>query len=76
MSKRKTNKTQLVKDLLTSGDSITSYQAFLEFGITRLSAIVFNLKNDYNMDIVSEPVKKFDRFGNEVKFSKYYLHGN
>jgi hypothetical protein len=73
MKKRKTNKTELIKSLLRSGHSITSYEAFLEFGITRLSAIIHNLRHRDLLEIESEPIDKYDRFGNKVKFSKYYI---
>lgn len=63
-----------VLDWLESGDSITSYDAFRELGITRLSSIIFNLrKNGY--DIRSDSVSMTNRFGNKVTFTRYRLVG-
>ena len=51
---------------------ITSWQAIREFGITRLSAVIFNLRNDgYN--IVSESMSRKNRYGDKVTFAKYVL---
>lgn len=64
--------TQAVLDWLMSGDSISSLEAFKELGITRLSAIIFNLrKKGYN--ITSEDEKTVNRFGSTVVFSRYKL---
>jgi len=64
--------TQAVLDWLMSGDSISSLEAFKELGITRLSAIIFNLrKKGYR--ITSEDEKTVNRFGSTVVFSRYKL---
>ena len=54
--------------------SITSLQAIRLFGATRLSAIIYNLRNDgYN--ITNETITKQNRYGDKVHFAKYILKG-
>ena len=49
---------------------ITSYEAIKEYGATRLSAIIFNHRNNgYTID--SLPLKKKTRFGKTTTISKY-----
>ena len=64
--------TQAVLDILKSGDSISSLEAFQEFGITRLSAIIFNLRQRGYV-ITSDNIKTTNRFGGTVVFSRYKL---
>jgi len=68
MSKK--SKTQQVKSRLISVGSITSWEAINLFEATRLSAIIFNLKNK-GMDIKTIPIEQIDRNGNKVVFAKY-----
>ena len=64
--------TQAVLDWLKSGDTISSFEAFKELGVTRLSAIIFQLrKKGYN--ITSTDEKTTNRFGGTVTFSRYKL---
>ena len=50
--------------------SITSYEAIKEYGATRLSAIIFNHRQDgYNIDSV--PLTKKTRFGRNNTIAKY-----
>lgn len=63
---------QAVLEWLKSGDTITSFDAFKELGVTRLSAIIFNLRQEgYNIE--SEDLKTTNRFGGKVTFSRYRL---
>lgn len=57
-----------VKAYLESGKSITSWEAIEMFHCTRLSAVIFSLKNDYGMNIVAEMVS-----GDGVRYAKYFL---
>ena len=57
-----------VKAYLESGKSITSWDAIEMFHCTRLSAVIFSLKNDYGMNIVAEMVS-----GDGVRYAKYFL---
>ena len=61
----------ILKHLLENG-SITSFEAFNLYGVTRLSAIIFNLRND-GFDIESEPLKEKNRYGNTTIFARYNL---
>lgn len=65
---------QMVLDVLKSGDSITSMEAFNEFGITRLSSIIYDLRKK-GYEIASENIEITNRFGNKVQFARYRLVG-
>ena len=66
------NKTSMVLDWLKSRAGITSMEAFENFGATRLSAIIFELKRKgYNIETVM--VDGRDRYGNRSRFARYYL---
>lgn len=67
---KKTTKTQQVKERLEQVGSITSWEAINLFGATRLSAIIFNLR-DRGMNIKTYDIKEVDRNGNTVVFGKY-----
>ena len=66
------NKTKAVLQWLQTHAGISSMEAIREFGATRLSAIIFNLrKRGYNIESV--PCEGTDRFGNKMQFVRYYL---
>jgi hypothetical protein len=55
--------------------SITSWDAFEDYGNTRLSATIFSLRQDgYN--IKSEKIGRKNRYGKMVYFAKYTLEEN
>ena len=67
-------KTQAVLDWLKTHASISSMEAFENFGATRLSVIIFNLrKKGYNIETVT--CEGRDRFGNPMRYARYYLRG-
>ena len=68
----KVNKTQLVLKHLKEKGNITSWEAIQKYGATRLSAIIFNLK-DKGYDINTLMIDGKDRFGNESRYAKYVL---
>ena len=68
-----TNQTAEVKRHLMAEGSLTSMQAFLEYGITRLSAIIYNLRKEGH-NIESIPIDKQNRYGRHVRFAKYILN--
>lgn len=70
-----TNKTLLIKDKLEKGYSITSKQAFEDYGVTRLAAIIFNLRKS-GMPIVTIDREAKDRYDNTVRFAEYRLERN
>lgn len=61
-----------VLQFLKEKGSITSLQAFREFGATRLSAIIFNLRRN-GYCIVNEYITKKNRYGDKITFAKYVL---
>jgi hypothetical protein len=64
-----TQRESVLWHLYTYG-KITSWEAIKEYGITRLSAIIFNLREEgYN--IISDPLTKVNRFGNSVNVAVY-----
>lgn len=68
------NKTNAIAMHLMEKGSITSWEAIQEYGATRLSAIIFNLRNR-GMDIRTERVDFTDRFGSKAYYAKYVLEG-
>lgn len=52
--------------------SITSWEAIMEYGITRLSAVIFNLRKQ-GYFIESERITTKNRFGEPCTFAKYML---
>lgn len=64
--------TQAVLEWLQTNASISSMEAINNFGATRLGAIIFNLRRKgYNIETVM--VDGRDRFGNQMRFARYYL---
>lgn len=64
------NKTQIIKQRLKDGHSITSKEAFEEYGVTRLAAIIHKLRNS-GMNIVTIDRIAKDRYDNTVRFAEY-----
>lgn len=63
---------QRVLDYIEQFGSITSLDAFKDLGITRLSAVVFDLRKEgYNVQ--SETIGAKNRFGEIAHFSKYFI---
>lgn len=67
------NKTQQVLNYMQENKSITSWEAIEKFGATRLSAIIFKLKDKYN--ITSTREEFIDKYGNKSHFARYTLLG-
>lgn len=68
---RKTQK-QRVLDYIEQFGSISSLEAFQDLGITRLSAVVFDLKEDgHEFDTKIERGK--NRFGERTNYARYSL---
>ncbi len=66
------NQHTAVLQWLRSHASISSKEAFEEFGATRLSAIVFDLRAKGH-DIETVMVEGTDRFGHKTRYARYYL---
>ena len=69
----KTQTDEIKRHLLKEG-YITSFQAFSEYGITRLSAIIYDLRHKEDWDIKTTNIIKRNRYGNPVIFAKYILN--
>lgn len=64
-------KKQKVLDYMLKGNTITSWEAIEKFGATRLSAIIFELKDKY--DIKDTWIEDVDRYGNMCKYKRYFI---
>lgn len=67
------NKTLAVKNYLEEKGEITSMDAIKKFGATRLSAIIYNLRHNYGMNIINRTNKIKDRFGYICYYDTYVL---
>jgi hypothetical protein len=63
---------KMVKNYLESNNYLTSAQAFELFGITRLSAIIFRLRNKGYL-ITSTHRQSKNRYGNNCNYVEYRL---
>lgn len=63
---------QMVLKHLKDYGSITSWEAIMEYGITRLSAKIYNLRKD-GYKISNETITKKNRYGKFTHFNKYKL---
>lgn len=64
-----------MKDVLAymqDAGSITSMEAF-PMGVTRLSAIIFELRHKYGYSIETVEVDGKDRYGHAVQYARYVL---
>lgn len=66
------NKTNAVALHLLEKGNITSWEAIQQYGATRLSAIIFNLR-ERGMNIRTERIDFTDRFGSKASYAKYIL---
>lgn len=72
-NKEKMNKTKAVMLHLLEYGSITSWEAIKEYGATRLSSIIYNLRYKYDMKIINKDEVFIDRYGTKSYFSRYIL---
>ena len=68
------NKTLAVKKHLEEKGHITSMEAIKLYGATRLSGIIYNLRNHYGMQITNQTNKIKDRFGHNCYFDTYIFN--
>lgn len=62
-----------VENYLKENGSITSWQAIKEFGATRLSAIIYVLRNEREMNIETIYETSKNRYGDKITYAKYTL---
>lgn len=65
--------TDRVLNYMLDNDGITSWEAIKEFGATRLSAIIFNLRRRGYV-IENEWQESINRYGDSVRFVRYTLN--
>lgn len=68
-------KTEKVRLHLIEEGNITSWEAIEQYSATRLSAIIYNLRHNYNMNIENEKINFTDRFGDKSYYVKYVYRG-
>lgn len=73
MGKRKemTQEDRVLQFMKDTG-SITSWQAIQQFGITRLSAKIFNLRRE-GYEITNKTIFSKNRYGEPIHFVEYQL---
>lgn len=54
---------------------ITTFEAFVEYGVTRLSARIFDLRQE-GFEIEGEELTKTNRFNHTCRYYKYFLVNN
>lgn len=62
----------LVLKHLKKKSGITSWEAISNYGVTRLSARIYELRS-MGFDIQDEWMIEYNRYGQKVKFKKYFL---
>ena len=65
-------KKELVKKHLEEKGSITSWEAIMNYGATRLADIIFKLRNE-GMNIETVTVHQIDRYGSHTTYARYEL---
>ena len=66
--------TKAILDYLKNNEYLTSMQAWEMWGVTRLAAIIHNLRRaGYNIETVR--VETTTRFGESTNYARYYLRG-
>lgn len=68
--KKRISQRELIKKHLNKRGSITSWEAIKLYGCTRLSAAIYDFRNE-GMKIRTENVSKKNRYGYMVTFAKY-----
>jgi hypothetical protein len=69
--KKETNKQRVLRYIRDYG-SISSMEAFRDLGITRLSAVIYNLKAEGHK-IQTQQEGVVNRYGEKVYFARYSL---
>lgn len=68
----KTTQEQVLLNHFAKYKTITSMEAFDLYGITRLSAKIYNLREQgYEIEMIWE--EGINRYGNPVRWGKYYI---
>ena len=71
MKRYEFNQVDLVEKHLLDNGSITTWEAFELYGITRLSAKIYELRKKYNIESIN--TTKYNRYGHLCNFSTYKI---
>ena len=72
MRTRNTQQKKVLKHLHYYKNGITSFQAFKLYGITRLSAVIYDLKKN-GIEIEMERIPKKNEDGTVTRYGRYFL---
>lgn len=72
----KMNKTKAVLQYFQMFVSIDTFEAFTNYRATRLSAIIYNLRYNYGLNIITEMMPFTDVYGTKSEYAKYILKEN
>ena len=72
---KRTTHADRIEQYLKDKGSITSWEAIREFGITRLSAVIYDLRYKRNLDIETRYETIKNRYGDSVSFARYVYKG-
>ena len=70
---KKMTKTKAVKEHLEKYGYIDSWTAIKKYKATRLSAIIYNLRYKYNMNIITQDIPFKDIYNTSSDYAKYIL---
>jgi hypothetical protein len=68
------NQREMILQYIKDFGSITSYEAYIDLGITQLATRIKELK-EQGYSFATEWIKKKNRYGKSVSFKKYSLGG-
>ena len=66
------NQKQAVENYIKEHGSITSFEAFMSLGITRLSAVIFEMKRA-GIKILTDRITIENRYGNPTTYAVYRI---
>lgn len=72
-NRRMANKTALILEHLQKNKTITSWEAIEKYEVTRLSAVIYNLRKKYCINSVNRAFT--DKYGNTTTFNEYIYCG-
>lgn len=64
---------QRVHDYMVKNGSISPIEAFLYLGVTKLATRISEMRRRDGIDVVKVPFVGINRFGEKVRYMKYYL---
>lgn len=73
MSHKKRTQADRILDYMREFGGITTMDAFNDLGVTRLSARIYEIINDYEIPVKKERMERLNRYGEKVRFDRYML---